>query len=209
MCENSLSDILDERLCLFCEFSDSFPHSFPYLASHSSHQTLLSPTEWKICSEFLELRDRPVSTRFPLLSKRKDTEEITRIKSNCNRFGVFCFSPNEKDATKTKWKRVDWAFLIDLGVIKMPSHVVFFGIVVYYCWLGDILCMLMNESVVELVCPLRETGNRWWKICFNVWVLSICPVVLISHICPPYLIIEVITIVFICILLLLFLFFDL
>ena len=149
-----------------------------------------------ICSKFSELRDMPASTNFPLLSKWKITEEIARIKSNCNRFGIFGLSSNEKDTAETKRKRIYGTFLIDLGVIKMPSHVVFFWVVVYYCWFGDILSVLMDESVVKLVCPQREIRNRGWKVGFHVWVFSIGPVVLISHICPPYLIIEVITIAF-------------
>ena len=56
-----------------------------------------------------------------------------------------------------------------------------------------VLSLLFANRVVELVGPLAHGIDGGWKLGFEVRVLSGRPVILVSYICPPHFIVEVVS----------------
>ena len=72
----------------------------------------------------------------------------------------------------------------------MTSHVIFLTVVVDDGRFREVLPIAMLEGIVEVVGLLTELGYGGRKLGFNVGVFSVGPVVLIAHICPPYLLVK-------------------
>lgn len=74
----------------------------------------------------------------------------------------------------------------------MPCHIILTTVVVDDGWLGFVLFLYVLYWVIQLVRPVWKFLNAKMHGCFHLRILSQCPVVLIPHIRPSYLLIKVI-----------------
>jgi len=80
--------------------------------------------------------------------------------------------------------------LINFCIIQMSSHVVFFWVVVDDGWLRIIVFVGAFNLIIQFVCPLAELCDGLRDFCFFVRILALCPVILVSNICPSNFIVK-------------------
>ena len=74
----------------------------------------------------------------------------------------------------------------------MASHVILFAVVVDNRRFRVVVLAVFSDSVVELVGPFAYGLDHFWDFGLHVGVLPLGPVVLIAHVGPSYLLVEMI-----------------